>query len=154
MAYATIDEVQGMMAQFTISSTSKPSTTQATAIIDDIGYEVETHLAGAGVTVPVTEPSYFLGWLGRVNAYGAVAAILKSMFPSAVGAGETPAWAFWETRYRNALKGIDEGDLIPPGITSTSRVTPSTFFTRYPTEGRSDLVGTPGESWFTRSKIF
>lgn len=152
MPYAVIGDVQGMMAQFTISATTKPTTTQAEAIIEDISYEVDTHLAAAGVTVPVTAPDYFLAWLGRVTGYGSVAAILKSMFPAASGAGETPAYAFWEARYRAALKGIDDGTLLPAGVTSTDRIGPSTYLTRFPEE-EYDL-GVNAEPFFKRRQVW
>ncbi len=153
-AYTTLDNVRGLMAQFTISATTKPTETQAQVIVDETADEINAKLASAGVTtVPVTTPTYYTGWLGRVNAYGAAAAILKSMFPAAVGAGETPAWAFWEKRYQEALTKIGSGDGIPPEILSGARIRPSSYFTRYPTE-EVDLSQSNSEPFFRRRKTF
>src|SRR3954471_18491998 len=112
MAYATITDVTGLIAQFPLSVGSKPSTSQATTIMTDISSEIDVALSSAGVTVPVTTPQYFLDWLGRLNAYGAAAAVLKSMFPGATGPEETPAYAFWEARYREGLAAIRDGSAI------------------------------------------
>lgn len=133
MSYGTMADVQELIAQFTIGVTSTPTTTQATAIITDISNEIDVALSAAGVTVPVTTPAYFLDWLGLLNAYGAAAAVLKSMFPGTTGPDETPAYAFWEARYQDGLKTIRNGSGIPAGTTAgANAVMPSTYLTRNP----------------------
>ncbi len=141
MAYADIADVNGLIAKFPPSATSAPTTTQATALITEIDNEVNVALSSVGVTVPVTAPAYFLGWLGLVVSYGAAAAILKSMFPASSGPAETPAYSFWEKRYQEALKQIRSGDAIPDEITAGGLyAAPSTYFTRNPDE-EEDLGG-------------
>lgn len=145
-------DVQGLMGKFTISAGSIPTTTQAQRIIDEVSAEVDAHLLGIGVTVPVTAPAQFLGWLGLVNAYGATAAVLKSMFPAATGPAETPAYAFWEARYKAALKSIDDLSIIPGDVVATHRIAPSTYLTRNPSI--EENLGDIAEPFFKRGKSF
>ncbi|KKL13739.1 hypothetical protein LCGC14_2522730, partial [marine sediment metagenome] len=132
MAYADLDDVQGLIAKWPIGTTTTPTMTQATAIINDVSFEIDAALSANGIAVPVTTPAWFVSWLSLANQYGAAAAILKSMFPGATGPDETPAYAFWESRYQKALKGIKDGSLIPPGQANEATVAPSTYLTRNP----------------------
>lgn len=155
MPYAELNEIRRLMAQFQVLATSRPTDEQANTIINDTDAEVNVHLAAAGVLVPVATPAYFVDWLSLVVGYGSCAAILKSMFPGAIGPDETPAFAFWEARYRNALKGIDDGSLIPPVVPvgpATNEILPSTYFTRNP-DGEEHL-GDIAEPFFKRGSIF
>lgn len=148
MSFATVADIQRLMAQFPITSSGKPTSTQIESILADTEHEVNTHLSSAGVTVPVTAPDYFLNWLGLLASYGATAAVLKSMFPNATGPAETPAYAFWEARYKLGLKGIDDGTLVPSDLITSHRVKPSTYFTKNP--GGEESLGVH-EPWFGRS---
>src|SRR3972149_715127 len=105
MAYAVIADVQALFPKFPVGAATKPTTTQATAIINDVSAEIDSALAGAGYAVPVASPSWFVDYLGLVNQYGAAAAILKAMFPDAAGAtDQNPSiYAFWESRYQRAM---------------------------------------------------
>ena len=153
MAYAVLADIQALIAKFTVGTATTPTTTQAGAIISDVQDEIDTMLAANGVAVPVTAPAHFVSALGLVNQYGAAAAILKSMFLDAVGAGETPAYAFWEERYRRGLASIKDGSMIPPDVLfNEASVAPSTYFTRNP-DTEEDL-GTIAEPFFKRSTVF
>ena len=152
MAYADLDDVQGLIAKWTVGTTTTPTMTQATAIINDVSFEIDAALSANGIAVPVTTPAWFVSWLSLANQYGAAAAILKSMFPGATGPDETPAYAFWESRYQKALKGIKDGSLIPPGLaTNEATVAASTYFTRNP-DTEEDL-GDIAEPFFKRSTV-
>lgn len=153
MAYATLAEVQGLIAQFTIGASTTPNTTQANAIITDVSNEIDVRLASAGFSVPVTTPAYLLDWLGLLNAYGAAAAILKSAFPDAVGPGDTPAYAFWEERYQAGLKLISDGEVAPPGAGSNeNNVLPSTYLTR--NADAEEAIGVIAEPLFKMGRVF
>jgi hypothetical protein len=153
MPYATLAEVQQLMAQFTISATSTPNTTQATAIMTDISNEIDVRLSGAGFSVPVTDPQYFEDWLALLNSYGAAAAVLKSMFPDAVGIGETPAYAFWEARYQQGLKDIADGTISPADTPSNANtVLPATYLTRNP--DTEEEIGVIAEPLFKIGQVF
>jgi hypothetical protein len=146
---ATVEDIERLMAQFSISATSRPTKPQIDTIILDTEHEVNTALSGANIMVPVSSPQYFVNWLGLVVSYGATAAVLKSMFPSASGPAETPAYAFWEARYKAALKGIVSGDLIPGDVPkSTKSVRPSNYFMRNPTSEEDMGIHEP---WFKRT---
>lgn len=153
MAYAVQADVEGLIAQWTLSATSKPTSTQVGVIITDVSNEIDSLLAGLGYTVPVTAPSYFLDWLGILNAYGAAAAVLKSMFPDAAGPGETPAYAFWESRYKAGLGRLKDGSAIPAGLARSSKsLVPSTYFTRNPDEDED--LGDIAEPRIKMDKVF
>ena len=155
MAYAALSDVQGLVAKFTISASTKPTDTQAGVIITDVSAEIDSVIAGAGYAVPVTTPSWFVDYLGLVNQYGAAAAILKAMFPEAAGSADTvPAvYQFWESRYQRAMKALRDGSAIPAGLAASSaQVTPSTYFTRNPDE--EEDLGDIAEPFFKRSTVF
>jgi|SRR3990167_3649167 len=152
MAYATVAMVAELMAQFTIGSATKPSTAQTDVIIDQVADEIDTALAVAGVLVPVTSPVYFLGWLEGLNSAGATARVLKSMFPGTTGAGETPAYAFYQRIYTDGVKGIQNGTMIPPDAVEGSRTGPTTYFTSHSDE--EEDLGTIAEPFFQRGKSF
>lgn len=153
MAYAVIADVQDLVAQFTIDANSKPSVSQATTILNDTSDEINARLAARGLTTPVTSPASFLRALALLNAYGAAAAVLKSMFPAAVGPNETPAYAFWEKRYQDGLAAIGDGSMIPPDAASNANVIdPSTYFTRNP--DTEEPIGAIAEPMFKMGKTF
>src|SRR4030067_1728551 len=116
MAYAVLAAVRAFSRKFTLGAATKPTSTQATAIINDVSAEIDAALAGAGYAVPVTAPSWFVDYLGLVNQYGAAAAILKAMFPEAAGSADTvPAiYQFWESRYQRAMKALRDGSAPQP----------------------------------------
>ena len=133
MAYSDVNAVRDLLGKFTLSGSTKPTEQQATALLDQVSAEIDTTIAGAGYTVPVTAPAYFLTRLSLLNSVGAAAAILRAMFPDATGAGETPAYAFWWNWYQTGLKSLANGSAIPPDvITNAAYVAPSTYFTNNP----------------------
>lgn len=153
MAYATMVDVQDLIAQFPITASSAPTTTQATLIMTDTSAEIDARLSAAGVTVPVTAPASYLRALALLNSYGAAAAILKSMFPAAVGPGETPAYAFWEKRYQDGLAALSGGTSVPPDVTDNLNfVLPSTYLTVNP-DAEYEL-GDIAEPLFPLSKVY
>src|SRR3989304_1481780 len=155
MAYAVLTDTQALIAKFPISDTTKPTDTQATAIINDVSLEIDATLAGGGYAVPVTSPSWFVDYLGLVNQYGAAAAILKAMFPEAAAASDDTIAisTFWEARYQKALKSLRDGSTIPAGLAAGSaQVKPSTYFTRNPDE--EEDLGDIAEPFFKRGTVF
>ncbi len=147
MPYAILNDVIKLFPKFgDLGGTTKPTRQDADEMVTHIDNEVNVSLAGANYTVPVTAPQFFLDWLKVVVAYGAAAAILKEMFPAASGPGENPAFAFWESRYKAALKGIKDGSLVPPDVAATGAfAAPSTYFTRNPdTEEDLGDIAEPG----------
>jgi len=154
MAYATQAATQGLMAKFALSPSSTPTDAQATAIITSTSSEIDVVLATRGLTVPLTAPQYFVDYLADVNEWGAAAAILKSMFPGSTGPSETPAWAFWEKRYQDALKGLKDGSLIPADVVPTGNavIAASTYLTNNP--DTEVYLGVVAEPMFKIGKVF
>lgn len=131
--YVEVSDVKAIIAAFDVGRETNPDRLEADTIVIDTDAEINSVLDAAGLSVPVTTPSHFVDWLKALNKYGAAAAILKSMFPDAAGPGETPAYAFWEARYRNALKMFAKGQGIPDSATKGGGdLNPSTYLTRNP----------------------
>ena len=125
MAYCILDDVRGLNPKRTYDASSLPTSTQATAIMDAIYNEINSHLNSRGVTVPVTTPAHFVATLKQGNALGAAALTEEAMFPEAagIGAGTHGQW-LW-TRYQNFLKWIDTGEL-PKAVDADGE--PRSFF--------------------------
>ncbi len=144
--YTTETKVEALIAQFAISGTSAPTSTQLTTILEDVAGELNTCMAAQGLVVPVIAPNYFLDWLEGLASAGAAARALKSMFPGATGPAETPAYSFWQRIYDNGLKMIKSGDAIPPDADTTGVIAPSTYGTGHPTSDED--VGENAEPMF------
>ena len=87
MPYVTIDgDVQPRMPQFQLTSTSKPSFTDASTFIADVEAEVDAALANLGYVTPITGEKS-LAILKQWIAQGIIARILTAR-AAAVG-GET-----------------------------------------------------------------
>lgn len=152
MAYCTVDDVRALIAKFTVGDTSRPTTTQATSFVDQIAGEIDLYISVLGVTVPITSPAVLVTWLEKVNAEGAAATVLKAMFPDVSGTGETPAYAFFEKRYNEALKLIKQGDIISDLIGTGDANSPSTYLTENPDEEIN--IGEIAEPIFNIGKSF
>lgn len=148
MGYATVDMVTGEMAKFAIGVSSQPNPAQVQSMVDGIAAEINVHLASSGYTVPVTTPDYFLAFLGELNAWGAVASTLKSMFPAATGPAETPAYAFWEKRYQSGLSDIDNRVIVSPTSPMGNDSLARSYLTDNPTNcGTDGSDGFAGDGW-------
>lgn len=97
MAYATLQEVLDQAPQLKIHATSKPSTTDAEAIVASVNGQVNSVLNGLGYTIPIsaTESPLSVALLKDIVIQGSIAKILKAMFygirsPQDVGAND--AW--------------------------------------------------------------
>jgi len=125
MAYCTITEVEALNPQRgAYSASTKPTSTQVEAHIVTISDELDTIIAGRGLTVPVTAPAEFLSHLKQVNAYGAAALAEMGMFPEAGGLGTSPQGDRLWGIYTRALEFIKTGKLP---VTAQSG-DPSSFF--------------------------
>lgn len=155
MAYAALSDVQGLLAKFTIGTQSKPTATQAETIITQINAEIDAVIAGQGYAVPVTVPAWFLNALKLLNAYGAAATVLRSMFPDRAGGDDnaTAMEAYYAGEYHRGLRRLMTGEGIPPGLVAgSSQATPSTYFTRNADE--EEGLGDIAEPFFKRSTVF
>lgn len=156
MVYASNSQVQGAIAKFTVGASTKPTTTQMSTIISEVEGIIDSVLSAKGIAVPVTLPAHFEQALEGISVAGSAARVLKSMFPDAVGAGETPAYAYWQKLFDDGIKALVDGSLIPddPLVVGSASgyVAPSTYFTNNPDEEAE--IGTIAEPFFTRGKVF
>jgi hypothetical protein len=159
MVYATIAEVRGLLARAVetndFGSNNPMTEAEATAIISDVGDEIDTCLSAQGLTVPVSSPTHFVNALGLLNAYGACARILKSILPDVTGPGETPAYAYWESLYTKGKKAIEDGSGIPAGaVTPGGSVAgaAASHLTDHPDENPD--LGANANPEITRGKVF
>ena len=153
MSYAAIARVQGLIPKFVITASTTPNTTQAEQIIDDVDGEINACLDSISLAIPVTTPQDFVDRLAHLNAVGAAAAILRAVFPNATGPGESPAFAFWWSWYKDGKKALLEKVGIPPSLLSGgTSVQPATYLTRNPDENED--IGDIAEPVFTRDEVF
>lgn len=54
MSYATVDDVQRRMPQFTLTSSTKPTLESAQMFLDDTHAQVDSAVEGMGYVVPIT----------------------------------------------------------------------------------------------------
>lgn len=154
-AYASLANVQALLAKWPISATSKPTQTEVESFISSIAAEIDIVLAAAGVNVPVATPATFLVWLTQVNAYGAAALASAAMFPADAGTGPagTPLSPTLRRFYESGLAALKDGSGIPPDAPRTSSgVMMSTYLTENPDVEVED--GAIAEPWFKREQVF
>src|SRR3990172_13413757 len=122
MAYAALSDIQGLMAKFTIDTASKPTAAQAGVIITQISAEIDGVIAGAGYSVPVASPTWFVDSLKLLNAYGATAAVLESMFPERAGGNDEAAAlrSYYAAQYNRGIKRLQDGSGTPPDLATNS----------------------------------
>lgn len=150
MTYVTQATVLGLIPQVVVDATSKPTTAQATTMQQGIYDVLNTHLAAAGVPIPVTsdgsdEGAAFLAFVGRLECYGTAADILKAKFPGHTGPDQEAAWKFWQDKWDAGIAGLMDGSLIPPVVGATGgTAVPASYPTRNPdTEVDDGVIGTP-----------
>lgn len=115
MTYATNTQVQGLVGRSFasgFSASTVPTDTQVDTFRSMIYGEVNMHLSAVGYVTPISTPTDFTAWLSLVEGEGVAAMVLKAFAPESVvsdsGGPVIPAYAFWESRYKAALKAIDD----------------------------------------------
>ena len=115
MAYCTSTEVGNLNPKRTYSATSTPTTTQVSALIDQVAVEIDAVLESLGYMVPITTPANLVLFLKYVNAYGAAYLAEAGMFPETAEPGETAHWQMLKKVYDNYMKMLLDGK-IPPSL--------------------------------------
>lgn len=152
MTYAQVSDVQARMVRVPTGLANALQAEHVESFITQIEGEVETILAMRDVTVPVTTPTWFVARLRSIVSDGATAIAYKSVFPESSGIGSSPAYQYWETRYRRGLTALQKGELPSSIVTAGLTIGPSTYFTKNP-ETPQDF-GTLGEGLFDVDKVF
>lgn len=133
-SYAGAADVQGRMVRVPAGLPNALKPEDVDAIIAEIEGEINLVLASRNVAVPVAAPSWFVARLRSLTCDGSAAIAMKSVFPESQGPGTSPAYAYYETRYRQGLLQLQRM-ILPSTIVATSAtLTPSTYFTKYPIE--------------------
>lgn len=132
-SYTNTANTRSRFVRFPTGLTETMTDDDLDLIIEQIEGEIEMVLASRDVAVPVTTPSWFLARLRSLASDGSAAIALKSIFPEVQGPGSTPAYAYYETRYRQGLLRLERMTLPGTVVRASTRVAPSTYFTKYPT---------------------
>lgn len=111
MAYCTSTEVGNLNPKRTYGAATTPTSTQVSALIDQVAVEIDAVLEAHGYTVPVTSPTNLVAFLKYVNAYGAAYLAEAGMFPETAEPGETAHWQMLKKVYDNYLKMLMEGNI-------------------------------------------
>ena len=111
-AYCTTDDLLAVASQLSFSTTTKPSTAQAGAILDFVARELDMAVMGLGWSLPVTDANLLL-FLQTANVYGGAAGVFRSRLDFA-GAEA------WEKKYLGVKKLLPKpettvGDAEPFG---------------------------------------
>lgn len=102
--YLSTTEFAGRFPEFTIDSSSTPSTTHLGNYIADIEAEVDAIVRSIGITAPVTNASA-LAYLKGVTRDGVAALYLHAKLAD-IAEPDNKRAAFYQRRYENALKEI------------------------------------------------
>jgi len=137
VAYTTLARVLSRMGRNgELTAKTVPSLVEAEAIHDGVSAEIDAAMAGAGFTVPITEPPALVSWLAAIESWGTTAELLKVRFQDASGPGSEASWAFFERRYQDAMKRLWAGDMLDE--VAGASVAPASWYTRNP-DGEEDL---------------
>lgn len=150
MAYTNVDIVQTRIARFIVGSGRTVTPEQLDQIIDDVDAEVNHIVDTLGGTVPVTTPAWFVIRLRSLASDGSAAVVLKSLFPEAQGPGTSPAYAFYEDRYRAGIRLLLVRGLP---VALVTRIQAQTYFTRHPEE-EAELGTLAGNHMFDVRKVW
>jgi len=131
------------------NNTSKPTEAQVLVLLEDIAGEIDTVLAGAGYTVPITTPAALLSAVTRLNALGAAAMAHMGMFPESVGAGQTSDLG--SRLWRMYTDGLER--LVEAGAAGASGKTGTAVSARgYQKDHPADVAAQT--SLFPRARVF
>ena len=150
MTYTTRSRVSALMAhspEFT--STTTVTSGQVDVWIGDVEAELDSALAELGISVPVSAPSHFLGWLTKLATEGVAATVLKSWFQDAGGPNSEGAWAVYERRYRDGIKAIRDGR-IPVDVSESPDLGISSFELLHPDGVSAGDFGSGSDPMFSR----
>ena len=143
MAYATLGNVREQNPRAVYSDSSSPSEAQVIQLLEDVAAEIDTRLAAAGFTVPVTAPAALLATVTRLNAMGAAAMAQMGMFPETVGAG--PGTDLGSRLWRMYTEGLDALVEAGPPQTKGAWASARSYATDNPTDTTTAPTFTKGQ---------
>ena len=118
--YGTVERVEALIPDIpesgTFETTTNPTEATVEQHLNDVADEIHVHLIAAGYTVPVDSSAYSQahGYLINANVAGAIVAILSTFGfePDTDDDQVTDRIAFYQKRFKNALKMIDDKKLV------------------------------------------
>jgi len=132
-AYCNLQDVVSRAARHpSPTATSSPTVVQTQDIIDGIAFDIDTKLAGCGLSAPVTTPASFVSYLKALNTWGATAEYLKARFVDQGGPYSESSWKFYEDRYQAGMLGLCARAEGIVGVGSA--ITGASYWTRNPSE--------------------
>jgi len=145
-AYCTQDDVEARVPSRGGATWYAPLTAVgAQSVLVGIAAEIDSVLAGAGYTVPVSTPAGLVSWLLTLNVWGAAAEVLRARFQDASGTNSEAAWKFFEDRYRAGLAALPTR---AEGFAGTSSAEMPTSYT-YANPAADNDLGTNAEPTLT-----
>lgn len=113
--YCTLSSILALIPHRALSGTSKPTRAQAIGMVRDVKYQIDGVLDVLGYTLPVVSTNYTsLRIVGRLNAYGAAAAIEGASYSSGNQERSGYAQALQE-EFRLIWKTFEAGRMSLPG---------------------------------------
>ena len=137
MSYAVADDVNVLMGPHKVTASTAFTLTDLTAILLRLSARVDGLLSSVGLgVVPVVddgsiETSILLAHLKTIVSWGGAAIAFRTLFPEAVGPGETPAFAYWDKKFTDASVRLAARNDIPRRLFG-SRFAVSSYFTKSP----------------------
>jgi hypothetical protein len=132
MPYSTNIQVNRNLGPHTVSIDTIVTVAEVDALRTETAAQIDAVLASLNVTLPITPGHALLAYLGAVESWGVTAQALKMMFPEAVGPGESPAWAFWQKKYDDALLMLRDGVGVYQDLSDIEEMVASSYFTNNP----------------------
>ena len=123
--YSTTDDVNTLLGPHKVTSDTSFTLANLTAVLLRLSARVDAILNSVGFApVPVvddssTEIGILLGHLKTVVSWGGAAISFKANFPEAVGPGETPAYAYWDKKWTDALIRLAARQDVPRSLFGT-----------------------------------
>jgi len=110
------DHSRHLTASGVFDATSTPTLTRVEQWIDETYYEIQAHLSKAGYSTTITETAV-LGFLEKLNVYGAVMQIELSHPVTSRSGEENSRYASYARQYKEGLAILDTDALEEMGAT-------------------------------------
>lgn len=113
MSYSSVPQVQSYVPLIPITDSGKPSTTDVLTFLEDRANAIDSALASRGYVVPVTEPTWLLADLARLNAMGAAGDVWLAAFVMAPGVNATANGQALTKAFNDRITELQAGVGVP-----------------------------------------
>ncbi len=144
--YTQTDDVNILLGPHKVTEGTKLTLSGLEKLLISVDADLNARLTSYGVAaIPVIDPA-FKSYISTLASWSAAAQALRINFPEATGPGESPAYAYWEKRYQDAMGRFQVS--VPEDLLSGGTGTASSYFTKNP-EMEAELGRLAGASLFT-----